>query len=435
MEHELGFFEETPPDGTFNKFPPNREAIEGKPLEVCDTPLRNLLPRVPGAGIATKWKQRGTFGERIQTCGYKLLGAFGALRGFSIASGQNYKDLLGHEKQNTLLTVMQNEENALINADSTSTQAPWGNGDNCLIYNGLLNEITVENGVPAVNICENVGELTTAHIDEQLGRCWQNGGRGLFILWGAQEGQSLWELMVCTNTVYRKVVDEPESDNSVCEHKISFIQSTINGERVPVLCSRFIPAGTILFGALYGPEGKPSIDVDVLPQLPGDYDNGIQGYCCTELARSTDAPDVFPFLVSVYEVLRVHDLMCFAKSTGVLPVKSEPRDDWNLNWTDETPLGKPLTAEQFMAHLNETHYVPSEMNRAIRLPDDDGTVPIWFYDALDQQWHRVTSETDTTFTFDRNGQEKTIDKAAEFMFSRSEDRPMEVPKDEHKFLV
>jgi hypothetical protein len=64
-------------------------------------------------------------------------------------------------------------------------------------------------------------------------------------------------------------------------------------------------------------------DVRVLPQvqLPELAPNQpIQGYTAQELAPAIASPQVYPFIVSVYEVLRMKNNYVFAKSTGVTAV-------------------------------------------------------------------------------------------------------------------
>jgi hypothetical protein len=100
---------------------PVRENLEAeaKILVPLDTPVRNMIPRTPGAGTATQWRQAtslgGGYGTSVdqpggvsniraffaeqgapadhatvyanQSKGYKLLGSFGSVTGFAAASG------------------------------------------------------------------------------------------------------------------------------------------------------------------------------------------------------------------------------------------------------------------------------------------------------------------------------------------------------------
>jgi hypothetical protein len=97
----------------------------------------------------------------------------------------------------------------------------------------------------------------------------------------------------------------------------------VTRETVPVLISRFMPAGTMVFGAGQIADGKDAADVSVLPQvqLPQLAPNeNIQGYTAQELAPTTSAPHKFPGIVSVYEVFRMKSAKVFAKSTGLTAV-------------------------------------------------------------------------------------------------------------------
>ena len=71
------------------------------------------------------------------------------------------------------------------------------------------------------------------------------------------------------------------------------------------------------------PDGKVAMDVDVLPQvqLPDLAPNvNIQGYVAQELAPAVTSPQVYPAIVSVFEVPRMKGATVFGKSTGVTAV-------------------------------------------------------------------------------------------------------------------
>lgn len=339
---------------TMTAFPvrENLEA-EAKLLVPVDTPVRNKLARTPGAGTASAWRQatslgggwaagdqpgegpgavRAFFAETgapaehttvyaAKSASYKLLGTYGSVTGFAMATGANFQNQLATEKANAIRNLMLNEENALINGDATSTAAPWGDGSNALAFNGLVNLITTANGVPSAQVQTAVGALTTAHIDAQLTRIWKQGGQRPYILMNSQEVLSLVTLAEANGSIIRVMA---AADNGVIMGvSVTGYKHPITGEIVPIIVSKFLAAGTILFGSEALPDGSPAADVNVLPQvqLPELAPNTmVQGYTAQELAPTTAAPQVYPFIVTVYEVLRMKGATVFAKSTGVTAV-------------------------------------------------------------------------------------------------------------------
>jgi len=335
---------------------PVRENLEAPAISLIpeDTPLRNLLPRTTGSGRASLWQQLtslgGGFGGTYDQPGggtaaqmfysesgapaefssvyaqksaaYKLIGAFGKVTGFAMAAGANYQDQMARERINALKNLMLNEENALTRGDATATAAPWGDGVTALAFNGLYNLVTTANGVPSSSVATAVGALTKAHIDAQLTRIWIQGGRGLWMHMNAQEIQSLTHLVEASGSILRMGIQA--QDGVVLGFKVSGYVHPVSGEEVKILASRFASPGTIIFGAKYGPDGSAALDVEVLPQVPvpnaPESPQQIQGYTVTELARTLTAPDVHPFMASVYETPRMKNAKVFAKSTGVTAV-------------------------------------------------------------------------------------------------------------------
>lgn len=333
---------------------PVRENLEApaRILVPMDTPLRNRLKRTVGSGKASAWKQltslgggwsgvdqpgsggaiRMFFAENgapaahtsvyaDKSAGYKLLGTYGDVTGFSMAAGANFQNQLATEKTNAILNLMLNEEHALTNADDASTAAPWGDGTTALAFKGMTNLITTANGVPAAQIQTTVGALTTAHIDAQLKRQFDQGARNPWMLMNGQEIMSLVHLAEASGSIIR--VKATALNDTVIGVAVTGYKHPITGEIVPILASRFLAAGTILFCADNLPDGTPAIDVNVLPQVELPElapDMNIQGYTAQELAPTTAAPQVYPFIVSVYETVRMFGATVFGKSTGVTAV-------------------------------------------------------------------------------------------------------------------
>jgi hypothetical protein len=326
---------------------PVRENLEAPALALMplETPLRNRIPRVPGAGTAAAWRQltqlgattttgisaQAFFGEAgapavddsvyvAKSASYKLLGKMGGITGFAMAAGANFQNQLAAEKTNKLRAVMMNEENAIINGSATSTTAPYGDGTTAFGFDGLLALTATANGTPAAQVQTTVGALTLAHIDAQLQRLWNQGGRGQYIVASGTEVLSLVHLTLSSSTPNRVVLDQSSTQIGVA---VKGYIHPITGEIVPVIVSRFLAAGTMLFGCDYLPDGNPALEIDVLPQvqLPELAPNqNIQGYVVQEIAPAAASPQLFPFLVSVYEVLKMKSALHFCKSTGITAV-------------------------------------------------------------------------------------------------------------------
>lgn len=333
---------------------PTRQNLEAPASRLIptETPLRNLLPRVPGAGVASSWKQITSLGggwgtgydqpgggsakqlfyaeggapvERNtvyadKTASYKLMGTLGSVTNFAAAAGANYQaDVLGVERQNQLSNLMLNEEFALLWGDKSATAVPWGDGSNALSFDGMMTLTATANGTPAAQVQTAVGTLTTAHLDAQLTRIWKQGGRGLYMIMNTQEITSLNKLLTASGAIQRiQIVDQGSATMGI---RVAKYIHPISGEDVDIYVSLFQTAGDIFYGARQLPDGRPVADVEVLPQVPVELapekPQVIQGYVVTELARSLTAPDVNPFMISVYEVLRLKSALHVAKSSGV----------------------------------------------------------------------------------------------------------------------
>ncbi len=255
-----------------------------------------------------------------QNASYKLMGQIGRVSGFAAAAGANFQNQLQTEKTNGIYNTMLNEENAIINGDATSNLAPWGDGTNPLAYNGLVNLITTANGTPAEQVQVAVGPLTTTHIDSQLGRLFRKGARKQWILANEQEIRSLAHLAEGAGSIIR--INQGPSGVTLGT-QVAFYVHPITGESVPILPSRFLSPGTMIFGSDQLPKGDPSLDVQVLPQvqLPQLAPNAnVQGYVAQEIAPTASAPQVYPFLVSVFSVLRMKSALHFAISRGLTPI-------------------------------------------------------------------------------------------------------------------
>jgi len=332
---------------------PMRESLE---LEVSsllppDTPLRNRLPRIAGAGLAHAWRQvvnmGGGWGSGTDQPGggsaaqaffaesgapaelasaysaksapFRLLGQRGSVTGLAMAAGDSFFNQFQREKTHAVMNLMLMEEHALINGSSTSTAAPWGDGTNALAFDGLTNLISTGNGTPAAQVQTTVGALTLAHLDEQLTRIWAQGGRGLYMIMNAAQMQGLIQLAEGTGSLIR-IQAQGASNKVNLGMLVGGYVHPISGEVVDILVSRFLAPGTVLFGSDRGPDSSPAAEVVVLPQvqLPDAAPHQrVQGYVVQETAPAHNSPQVYGFLVSVFEVLAMKNALVFAKSTGV----------------------------------------------------------------------------------------------------------------------
>jgi hypothetical protein len=334
---------------------PVRENLEAPARNLVpeETPIRNMLPRVPGAGLAAVWiqavslgggwgtlydqpggasvkrlfyKETGSPVERTTTyikrlAEYKLLGTLGSVSGFAMAAGANYMNQLATEKNNALHNMFLNEEMALLWGDAESVVEPWGDGTDALAFDGFMNWIKPANGTPSPHVQTSIGPLTTAHIDNQLYRIWMAGGRDLFIVISGVEAMSLITLLKAENSIYRLNITN-QADTEFGFHVAKYIHP-ITGKPVDIIVDRFQIAGEMLFGAMTDVDGRRTAEVEVLPQsaveTAPEKPQQIQGYAVVDLARTSPAPDMHPFMISLYETLKVTNALVYATSSGVDP--------------------------------------------------------------------------------------------------------------------
>lgn len=257
-----------------------------------------------------------------QSFGYKLLGTIGAVTGFAMAGGANFQNQLATEKRNSIWNLMLNEENAIINGNATSVLAPWGDGTTSFAYNGLANLITTANGVPARQVQTSVGPLSTGFIDGMLELLWYQGSRNPWILCGAQEILSLTHLAEGNGSIVR-VNTTAATGETILGVKVTGYKHPISGDIVPIIPSRFVQPGMMIFGCDELPDGSPSLQMDVLPQvqLPALAPNtNVQGYVAQDIAPTQAAPQVYPFIVSLFSVLKMKSYNHFAIATGLTAV-------------------------------------------------------------------------------------------------------------------
>lgn len=253
---------------------------------------------------------------------YKLMGTIGSITGLAMAAGATFDNQRSEEIAAAIYRLMLDEEFALIQGSSTILTAPWGDNTTNFAFDGILNLTTTANGTPGSHIQTSVGALTLSHIDAQLSRIHNDGSADPWIVANAQEAQSLVHLATGSGTSANRIVTN-DAGNLVAGAAVRGYMHPITRQLVPIMVSRFMPAGTLWYGSEKGPDGKAALDVRVLPQvqLPElANDQMIQGYVAQEIATTTTAPQVFPFIVSVYETLRMKNANVFAKSSGLTAV-------------------------------------------------------------------------------------------------------------------
>lgn len=253
-----------------------------------------------------------------KSASYKLMGTFYDITGFAMAAGATYQNQLEMEKTSAIRNLMLNEENALLNASSTAITEPWGDGTTAFGFDGLNNLITTANGTPSAQIQTAVGIFTTAHIDGQIRRLYEVGVTDLFMIMNPIEALSLAHVLEGTGSILRYMADK--DGRVVGGIYVGAYINPITGQPIDILVSRFQPAGVILYVGEMLPDGSPVADVDVLPQVALPQlapTENIQGYTAQALAPTTSAPQVYPGIVTVYEVLRLKSAVHTAKSSGV----------------------------------------------------------------------------------------------------------------------
>jgi hypothetical protein len=281
----------------------------------------------PGGGSAT----RGFFGERgapanlntqyaTRAAAYKLMGQMTDVTAFAQAAGRSFQDNRAQERTSALYNVMLNEENAILNGDSTSVLAPWGDGTSPLAFDGLYRLITTANGTPVDQQQAAVGALTEAHLDAQLIRLWQQGGSGYYMIISSQEAASLTKLAKAATNNYRYTLDQRGATLGVTV--TGYVHPIASAGVVEVIVSRDAIPGIIVFGCDKTVEGKPTLEFEVLPQvdLPELAPNQqLMGYVVQQVGTSVAAPQVYPEIVTVFEVLKMKAANLFAISRGVAP--------------------------------------------------------------------------------------------------------------------
>jgi len=161
-----------------------RQDLEAEIVKLTNrnTPLRDVMPRIRGEGMAHLWNQRTVLGalptnnspmelfykdgglptqsdpQYVQkTAAYKYIGVTGVITGPMIASGRSFGDIEAEVSEAKLREVVQAEEWAIFHADSTVTNSQGASG-----FDGLDKQIVtnvIDNGAALTGVGNAVKEI------------------------------------------------------------------------------------------------------------------------------------------------------------------------------------------------------------------------------------------------------------------------------------
>lgn len=250
-----------------------------KTIIPTSTPIRNLLPRTPGAGQAAAWHRltskldpaagstgtspffadAGTPNETTQTyttetAAYKLLGRKLSLGLLHIAASQsnpagNAEDSLLRVKA---LEVMLGEEWAIINADSDNDSDA---------FDGLLKQITTNSGSAAL--------LTASGVSGYDQTLFDLGGSATHLFLSAFQKNALANQLQGSGSVQRVMVT-PTGNTTAGNLNLKAIISQTTGNEIELVVSRYMGAWAVL-GTLNSPAGENYVDMqDLIPMIKLD---------------------------------------------------------------------------------------------------------------------------------------------------------------------
>ncbi len=235
---------------------PLRENLLPEALSVfpADTPIFNRLQpqELAGSGSAVEWRELtgfakvgsafytegGTPGDtkytfEAKSAGYKLMGRRFGVTGFARAVGMSFEDALVRERQGAIISLKQDIEDAIVNADSAVTP---------LAFDGLLKQIAAANGsyVAPIN-----GALALGDLELALRTSW---AAGYDIDWiglnSVQSGQ--FNNLVLTSGAYQVVVVRTEQGTMAGGQRVTDYIHPVTGKAIPLIPMRTLPAGTII---------------------------------------------------------------------------------------------------------------------------------------------------------------------------------------------
>ncbi|HVA99445.1 MAG TPA: DUF5309 family protein [Bacteroidia bacterium] len=219
------------------------------------TPLRDKLKRKQGNGLAHSWNLRSALGLGAnnpkdmfyaedtlpsvstatysqKSANYKLIGDTVIVSSFAIAAGRSYIDLLAESTESAMRTVIQSEEWAIFNGDSTVT-----NDNGVSSFDGLSKQIST-------NVVSLSGALTgTDPLDEaiELIRI-QGGGMGNLAIYCSFGIQRKINQLQQASGDFRYFVQAKDLGNTVWGANVSMYQSTVGA--IPLVGDFFVNPAT-----------------------------------------------------------------------------------------------------------------------------------------------------------------------------------------------
>lgn len=272
---------------------------EAQLVTPVETPVLNMLRRKPGNGKAVSWKEitglatvgsvfyaeGGTPGATTTTyaarsAAYKNLGRLFGVTGLQIAAGANFQDQLVAERENALISLKEDEEDALINADGT--------GDT---YEGLVTQTAAANGSYVAPIG---GALALEDIDDALKECHDRGYQITHMLAAFSEAQAINDLLIAAGVHNVSLLNVTDQGAAAGQIRFKYYVDPITGYPVEIVPSIRLAAGTLLgipnrLPAPVPGQGQDGVWLDVLLE-----------YTEVELGKTGDT---YNYFVKVYETL------------------------------------------------------------------------------------------------------------------------------------
>jgi len=231
---------------------PVRENLLPEALSVfpVETPVLNRLARLQGSGTAVSWKEVTGF-TRVsgvfyaeggtpnantsvyapQSAAYKLMGRTFGVTGFARAAGANFADQLVMERNNAVVGLKQDIEDAIINADGTANS-----------FEGLIEQIDAGNG-SFVNPIG--GALAIDDLGEALRECHDRGYQVNYMLVNALQAEQINNLILAAGT-HSVTVIRTEQGMMAGQGRVTHLIDPITGYAVEIIAHRDLAAGTIL---------------------------------------------------------------------------------------------------------------------------------------------------------------------------------------------
>ncbi|MGV0974501.1 MAG: SU10 major capsid protein [Azonexus sp.] len=235
---------------------PIREHLLPEALSVfpADTPILNrLMPNaLPGSGSAVEWRELTGFTKvggafytegsvpgdtkytfTPQSAGYKLAGRRFGVTGFARAVGASFEDVLVRERQGAIVSLKQDLEDAIFNADSSV---------NPLAFDGLLKQIDAVNGsyVNAIN-----GALALDDIDTALRETWDDGYEPDWIALNSVQAKQLNNLVLNAGT-HQITLVRTEQGAVAGQARVTGLIHPVTGKEIPLIPTRNVAAGTLI---------------------------------------------------------------------------------------------------------------------------------------------------------------------------------------------